>query len=300
MYRARATVINLTLYITGGWCPNDTINIHNVYKYDSRDNLWSVLPRLQQYYGIPVNVNDSLVIIGGENSTAKKPTNLVTTYDNDNNRWNSKYPNLTVARSEPAVVPYDQYVIVAGGKSDNDTLLDTIEVLDITKSHWIIVNIPLPEPMYNIAATMCGDFFTIVGYTYIDGDRSNRSFLISINEILLQQQYKQFTRKNNDKWHELAEASYWFTTLVPNASPTIIIGGSDEEGNTVEDIAVYDDATKNWKKLSSLPIKRTFTTVAVINQCIIVIGGCSDAKSSKTRDATALYDVDIGRLAAIV
>ena len=241
-----------------------------------------------------------MVIIGGEHSTAKKPTNLVTTYDNDTNRWNNVYPNLTVARSEPAVVPYDQHVIVAGGKSDSDTMLDTIEVLDITKSHWIIVNIHLPEPMYNIAATMCSDSFTIVGFTYTDGDRSNRSFLISIHEILSQQQYKQSAHKNNTKWHELAETSHWFTTLVPNTLPTIIIGGSDEEGNAVKDIVVYDDMNKSWKKASSLPIKRTLTTVAIINQSIIVLGGCSNAKSKESRDATALCDVEIGYLAAIV
>ena len=124
----------------------------------------------------PSNLNDNLVIIGGKHSTAKKATNLVTTYDNNNNSWNNTYPNLTVARFEPAVVPYNQYIIVAGGKNVDGTILDNIEVFDIEKSHWLIVNTHLPEPMYNISATMCGDSFTIVGYTYTDGDRSIEHF----------------------------------------------------------------------------------------------------------------------------
>ena len=73
MYEASATVINSTLYITGGWCPNDTRNIYNVYKYELDKNQWSVLPPLQQYYGVPVNVNDQLTIISGKDRN-NKPT----------------------------------------------------------------------------------------------------------------------------------------------------------------------------------------------------------------------------------
>ena len=300
MYGAHSAVIDFALYICGGWCPNNTMNIHNVYKYDLSNNQWSVLPSLQQYYGIPVNLNGNLVVIGGKHSTAKKATNLVTTYNNNNNSWNSTYPNLSVARFEPAVVPYNHYVIVAGGKDDNGTLLDSIEVFDIEKSHWIIVNTHLPEPMYNISATMCGDSFTIVGYTYTDGDRSNRTFLIPVYEILPQQQTQQSftgsTHEDNTEWHELAETVYWFTALVPNTTPLIIIGGSDEQGNTVDDVTIYDDTTKSWKKISSLPIKCSLTTIAVLNQSIIVIGGSSDVKSGETCDATTLCDVNIGQL----
>ena len=162
MYGAHSAVIDFALYICGGWCPNNTMNIYTMFT--------------NMTYGIPVNLNGNLVVIGGKHSTAKKATNLVTTYNNNNNSWNSTYPNLSVARFEPAIVPYNHYVIVAGGKDDNGTLLDSIEVFDIEKSHWIIVNTHLPEPMYNISATMSGDSFTIVGYTYTDGDRSNRTF----------------------------------------------------------------------------------------------------------------------------
>ena len=51
-----------------------------------------------------------------------------------------KHPKLSVARIRPAVVPYHQYVIVAGGIGDDDNVLDSIEVFDVTKSHWMIVN----------------------------------------------------------------------------------------------------------------------------------------------------------------
>ena len=300
MWRAYSTVINSTLYVTGGHCPNDPMNSYNVYKYEFDKNQWSVLPPLQQRYGVPVNMNDLLTVIGGRQRN-NKPTNLVTTYDD--NSWNNKYPNLSVARVLPAVVPYHQYVIVAGGKGDDDNLLDSIEVFDTTKSHWMIVNTHLPRPMYWISATIYGDSFIIVGYAGVDDvnklTRYNRTFIIPIDDILsLPQQTHSLssTDKDNTKWHQLAPAPYWCTALVPNTSLPVIIGGSDLQGITVNDITIYDDTNNKWNKISSLPINCAWTTVAVINRSIIVMGGCSDANTIETADATALSDVNVGHL----
>ena len=299
MYGAYATVINTTLYICGGSCPNDKRNSYNVYKYQLDKNQWSVLPPLQQYYGIPVNTDNQLTVIGGKHSTTHKPTAQVTTFTD--NKWTNTYPNLSVARVEPAVVPYHQYVIVAGGLGDDDTPVDTIEVLDVIVCHWMIVNTLLPLPMYRISATICADSFTIVGYTGADKKRYNGTFIIPIDEIISQQQQTQqsltsSTDKDNTKWHTLADAPYWKTALVPNTSPPVIIGGSDEQVNTVNDITIYDDTKNRWKKIASLPINCAWTTVAVINDCIIVMGGASDAKTEETCNATALSDVNVGQL----
>lgn len=297
MYGALGTVIHSTLYVCGGCCPKDSMGKYNVYKYELDNDHWNILPHLQHYYGIPVNINDQVTIIGGKHSTTKKPTKLVTTYNG--NAWSNTYPNLLVARSEPAAVPYSHYIIVAGGEGDNNKLLDSIEVFDIPKSQWMVVNTCLPEPMYNISTTICSDSFTIVGYTYEGDDRSTNSYIIPVHEILPQQQQQSLTtstEKENSKWDKLANAPYWFSTLIPNISPPTVIGGSNNDNNTVNDIDVYDDATKSWKKLASVPINCCFTTVAVLNQSIIVMGGSTDVNTQEKCDATALSDVYIGQL----
>ena len=300
MLGAYATVIDTTLYITGGWCPNDQMNMDNVYKYEFYKNQWSVLPPLQQYCGIPVNTDNQLTVIGGKYFTTLKPTAQVTTFTDS--KWSNAYPNLSVARSEPAVIPYHQYVIVAGGLGDDETAVDTIEVLDVIVCHWMIVNTLLPLPMCEISATICADSFTIVGYNDgADNKRYNETFIIPIDEIISQQQQTQqsltsSTDKDNTKWHTLANAPYWNTVLVPNTSPPVIIGGEDEQDNTVNDITIYDDTNNRWKKIASLPINCAYTTVAIINDCIIVIGGASDTKTMDTVNATALSDVNVGQL----
>jgi len=298
MWGAYATVINSILYITGGYYHNDSSNHHIVYQYQLDEDQWSILPPLQQYCGIPVNINNHLTVISGKLCTTNKATNLVTTYIH--NSWTNTYPNLSVARCLPAVVPYHQYVIVAGGKGDDDTLLDSIEIYDITKSHWMIVNTHLPEPMYDISATTCGDSFTIVGYNVSNHKRYRETYNIYIDEIISKEETQQSltssTDKDNTKWHHLGRAPFWRTALVPNASPPVIIGGNDRQVNTVNNITIYDDKSNSWKKISSLPINCAYTTVEVINQCIIVLGGASDTKTFETFNATALSDVIIGQL----
>ena len=253
----------------------------------------------KQYYGIPVNINDQLTIISGRSSTPPyKVINWVVTFSD--NRWKNIYPNLSVARWLPAVVPYHQYVIVAGGQGDDDNLLDSIEVFNITTSHWIIIGTHLPQPMWHISATMCADSFIIVGYAGAD-EYYNSSYMITANDIISKHQQTQqsltsSTDNDNTQWHRMANAPYWKTSLVPNTSPPIIIGGSDEQFNTVNDITLYDDTSNGWKKISTIPINCASTIVAVINQSIIVMGGCSNAKTAETRDATALSDVNIGQL----
>ena len=269
MLGAYATVINSTLYITGGDCPNDKRNIYNVYKYEFDKDQWSVLPPLQQCRGVPVNINDQLMIISGISSTPpNKVINWVVTFSD--NRWKNIYPNLSVARLEPAVVPYHQYIIVAGGQGDDDNLLDSIEVFNITTSHWIIIGTHLPEPMCDISATMCADSFIIVGYSGAE-NHYNGTYMIAVNDIISKHQQTQqsltsSTDNDNTRWHQMANAPYWKTSLVPNTSPPVIIGGEDKQGNTVNNITIYDDTSNEWKKISTIPINCAYITVVVINQ----------------------------------
>ena len=291
MWAAYATVINSTLYISGGWCPKDTRCICNVYKFEFDQNIWNILPPLQQYNGIPVNINNHLTIIGGRWSTApNNVTKAVATFSH--NGWTGTYPNLLVARLYPAVVPYHQYTIVAGGLAEGGTVLGSIEIFDSKTFHWMIINTDLPKPMYRISATVCDDSFTIVGYGNADHNHSNKVFTIPITEIIAKQKVQQ----PNTKWHQQPSAPFRKTTLVPNVSPLMIIGGSDDQYNAVDDVAMYDDTSKCWRKISSLPINCAWATVAVINQAIIVMGGCSNTGTDESRNATAHSDINVGKL----
>ncbi|XP_065907210.1 uncharacterized protein [Dysidea avara] len=293
---AYATVIKSVMYIGGGVCPDRTKE-YNVYAYHLEEDRWDSLPPLQQYYGVPVNITDKLTIIGGFDSATHKATNKVTTFS-DNSWRNDMFPNLLIARVRPAVVPHQSYIIVAGGYGDDDTKLDTIEVLDINTLQWRIVNTHLPQPMGAPSATMCGESLVIVGFANADNKRFNKTFLIDINEIISKQQLITSTGEDN-KWSRLAHAPNFRTTIIPNSSPPVIIGGSDKQYKTTNDITLYDDVTKSWRRVSSIPTNCAHPTVTIINNVIIVAGGVVNTKTRETANATSLTSVVMGHLEEI-
>jgi len=289
MWRAHATIINSIIYIGGGNCP-DHSKEENIYAYYSEEDRWDCLPQLQQYLGVPVNISDNLTIIGGRDSAPPyEVTSKVTTFS-DNSWRNDIFQNLLIARLHPAVVPHQSYIIVVGGRSNNDIVLDTIEVFDTTTLQWRIVNTHLPEPMSYPSATMCGESLVIVGFTTADDKRSNGTFLIDINKIV------QPTSSTGEdiKWSSLADAPHLYTVLITNISPPVIIGGEDNQGKTSNDIALYDDVKNSWRRVSSLPINCAYTTVTIINNVIVVAGGCVETGTEETCDATSLTSVVMG------
>ena len=296
MYRAQATIINSIMYIGGGFCPDED-KMENLYAYHSKEDRWDTLPPLQQYCGIPVNITDKLTIIGGGDSTTNKVTSKLTTYNNDNTWRNDIFPNLLIARIFPAVVPHQSYIIVAGGYGEYNAALDTIEVLELATLLWKIVNTHLPKPMGASSATMCRDSLIIVGFNNADKQRSNETFLIDINKIITQPQHTSSTGEDI-KWSRLANAPNFRTALIPSSSPPVILGGNKQD-KTTNDITLYDDVTKSWRRVSSLPINCALSTVTIINNVIIMAGGCAETGTTKTCKATSLTNVVMGHLEEI-
>ena len=114
---------------------------------------------------------DKLTIIGGHLSATNKRTNKISTFDDGSQSWTSYYPDLLSVRSMPGVISYQEYVIVAGGKStDVGMPRDDIEVLNwMENSHWRRASIKLPVPMHAFTPIISSDHMLIVGYSNEDG-----------------------------------------------------------------------------------------------------------------------------------
>ena len=143
------TIIDDVIYIGGGVCPHHNNQLY-IFIYHLNDNKWTRLPTpLLHHYGVVVNINNKLTVIGGEEPTNSGPTNKVVTLQDD--QWTLLYGNMNSARLKPAVLSHQQYTIVAGGKSDHKVVEDTIEVFD--GHQWTISKTHLPQPMWGIGAT---------------------------------------------------------------------------------------------------------------------------------------------------
>ena len=292
---AHATVINDTLYIGGGICTtaNDQ---YLMFSYKLIDDQWRMLPVLPQCYGVPTNINNDISYIGGYDRSTSRPTNKVITLLN--NQWTLHYPNMTTARLRHAVVSYQHYTIVAGGEDEDESTLDTIEVFNCNNNQWTILSTHLPQPMKDINATTCNQSFIIAGYTGADSTR-NGTFIITMDSLVGTEQEHSLTSstsEHDNKWSELFHTPYWNTTIVPNTTPPVIIGGEDQQRKAVNNISLYDDSINSWRTVSSLPISCAKATVATINNIMIVAGGCTDYSTRETINATTLTSVVLGQL----
>ena len=293
---ARATVINDTLYIGGGECT--TANDHYLmFSYKLTDDQWRMLPILPQCYGVPTNINNDISYIGGFDASTSRSTNKVITLLN--NQWTSQYPNMITARHRHAVVSYQHYTIVAGGEGEDRSTLDTIEVFNCNNYQWTILSTHLPKPMKGINATTCNQSFIIAGYDGADGKNYNGTFIITMDSLVgteQQQSLTSSTSEHDNKWSQLCKTPYWNTTIVPNTTPPVIIGGEDKQDKAVNNISLYDDSSNRWRTVSSLPISCAQATVATINNIMIVAGGCTDVSTRETIRATSLTSVVLGQL----
>jgi len=282
MRLAYGTVINDILYIGGGVCP-DYNDEYYVFAYNLRENKWTKLPAAQpQCYGVVVNINDVLTVIGGVDYNTSRATNKVLTLEE--NKWTTLYGDMKCARFRPTVVPYHQYTMVAGGIGEG--VQDSIEYFNINTNQWTKTKTCLPKPMWCINATTCNNSIIITGYYGADNNRYTKTYITTIDSIVQ-------SDDDNNKWSELDPTPYWYTTIVPHTTPPVIVGGWDEQYNSQDNIMLYDDTSYNWRTVGSFPIRCAQTTVITVNNDIIIAGGCTDGRNA---NATNLTSVMIGWL----
>ena len=150
----------------------------------------------------------------------------------------------------------------------------------------------LPEPMRSPSLTISDDLLYIVGYSIVTG-RTNASYQIPVDTIT--SSAAQLTNNQTAHWTKLPPAPHYYTAIIPNSCPPVIIGGDDIQDVTTVDIRVLDIPNKSWKKIASLTTARYSTAVVPINHdAILVIGGCTGGIGPKEAMAHSITRVEKG------
>ena len=299
---ANAVVLENVIYVSGGEGPDEFASRY-VFAYHFLENKWTSLPALTHSHGVPVVVSNQLVIIGGKDIKSKKLTNQVSTYNQNEHKWESVYPNLGKERYAPLAVTYKHYVIVAGGKYHTivvDRLYDDIEVLnvqDADKLVWIKVPTRLPAKMWSPCATISNDQLWIVGFNNDNSgslnlieQRSDEVFWIPAADII--------ATDKKGKWESLPRVMpYYSSTVVPNSNPIVTIGGDTRDTRPTNAVEMFDSTNVQWQQVAYLEApSRAYVAVACIGeqQAIVVLGGCTETKNKKARNDSSLALVQIG------
>jgi len=295
------------LYVTGGVCTSDKQDLdatrqhthelsENVDSFVFEFNLfhgnWTLLPMVKHRSAVPHVVCGKLVLFGGLDLATNKVTNKVSTYDTKTENWTNHYPNLKESRCFPAVVSWGDYVIVAGGKQRYDKLND-IEVMHTMECQWSKLKILLPRKMFSLSATISNDTLYLTRTLgSFPPSTSKQVYAIPIRALL---NLPLNCESMNSDWSSLPDVPYINATIVPDAYPPMIVGGSDPQGNTVDVIMLYDVESSSWKQITTMSCRRAYVGVVNLSShAIIVVGGCTESKTKDSCKSSAINIVELG------
>ena len=286
---ASAVLHNEKVHVMAGLAP-DKDNLRYVFSYDIPSNHWDTLPPPGHAYGVLQIIDGKLSVIGGVDINAGEVTNKVSTLIN--NRWTQHYPNMTKDRVRPGVTNHSDYIIVAGGMRDINTVYDDIELLYYKHPpHWIRTNINLPKPMCAISLTISDDLLYIAGYKTSDGKWCNEAYQVAVDKITSSVAQPP-TSSQTVQWTTIPSTPYYNTAIIPNSSPPVIIGGNDLQNVPTADVAVLK---QSWSKMASLSSPRRAVAVVPIDcHSILVIGGTTGGKTGEEFVAHSVTTVQKG------
>lgn len=240
------------LYVSSG---------HEVYTYTLPRDSWIKLPsHTCSNFGMVVLIG-TLTTIGG--CMEGIPTNAL--YSLIQNSWVKVFPPMPTKRMYPAVVNTSTNLVVAGGKSESQSSLFTVEILDIKNRQWFSAShLPL--------ATSHPEMVECNGYIYCS--EGNSLFSCSQDDLLA----SCYTSSNDDSvWSALAKIP------VPNdCSLTVVkecvlaVGGAEDTfgDNMTNAIHSYNVATDTWSVMDQMPTARSHALTALLpNNELVVIGG---------------------------
>jgi len=297
MYNISAILHRNKVYVMAGDAP-DRDTYYHIYCYCIITNHWEKLPSHKYMKGKLQIINGHLTIIGGWDGNTNMATNNVSTFID--NSWTNHFPNLLRARCKPGVVSHSEFVIVAGGGMELNMLYDNIEVLNMTHPfQWMMTNVLLPEPMWDFYPTISNNMILIVGYSG-SGNTYTTSYQLPVDMITSSILPSSLHQRHAVQWIKLPSASHYNSRTVPNSHPPVVIGGMDSQFIPTSDVAMLDDSSKTWKRISSLSSPRSNVVVVSVNfDTILVLGGCTGGKNAAGAKANSITTVEKGRITPI-
>ena len=250
-----------------------TNNIVTVYSSNSES--WSLLPECPTSNFALVLIEDNLTVIGGQRQASY--SNRLYTYNENEGSWDENYQPMPTRRAAATAISTQSVVIVAGGIGEKETVVRTVEVMDILNYTWS-ATVSLPRGRKNASMAACGHCIYFIGGE--DNDESKVTVYASTLSALLQTRepaslWKQIEMLDRSRfWVRIADLPVTQTTGISYHGQLFAIGGRDLDSETVRSVYVYDPVHDRWETNSRMVNDRCLCFAAVLpDDHIIVIGG---------------------------
>ena len=220
---------------------------HDVLRYESRSDQWSVLPSCPvKWFGLG-QLSGKLVTVGGEDG--RGAVNHVYTYVQETQQWEKSIPPIPTPRQLPTVITYNSSIAVCGGKGGGRV----VEVFNSEAAQWHTAA-PLPVACEYMQLTIINDT------CYLGGGRtvsSTRSIMCASLPSLFQSSSpheQQTSAQQQSVWTVLPGMPLYHSALANMGWTLLALGGRESTSSPRSDaIHAYSASTKAWVKVASLP-----------------------------------------------
>ncbi len=159
----------------------------------------------------------------------------------------------------PAVVEYQNHLIVIGGADSNGARIADVNILN-TSNKWITAE-PLPPTDDDYSTCLIGDTLYLVGQYTKEVFRAHVPSLIS--------------RASSGVWESVASVPFYWSSPIAIGNTLLIVGGSEAlGGNATSSIHLYDPTKDQWTQCGDLPEKMNSCYCIELSGKLCVLGGC--------------------------
>ena len=145
------------IYVKGRSQPTAPVT---VLEYTPSHDQFSELPPPPVHTFTIATLRGKLLVVGGEDKSTGKITNTILMFDEHCQQWIKSHPAMPIALTLPAVMGYQDHLIVAGGESTNYKRIPNVNILNTASNKWKTAQ-PLPSVDYSYTVLIQDNIYLV-------------------------------------------------------------------------------------------------------------------------------------------
>ena len=276
-----ATIHNSKVYISAIGKGGNGKPVSPVLVYSINEHKWSTLPE-QQHRAVIAVLNNHITLIGGRDLSTGKVTSILSTWYEEEGQWKQVLPSMPTRRFRPTVISHDNLLLVTGGVAEDDSVLNTTDILDLTTMKWTTPQgLSLPIPLWGPHLTLCREYIYLMRGAMVHPwkspeDDNSQAWRAKWSDVK-QTAASQHSQPQRGVWTKICDPPTLSPTPVSCGGALYTVGGRTRVDKLISTVYTYIPARNQWVSVGDMSVRRfRHCAVPLSSNTIFVAGGRVD------------------------